>query len=103
MRKLPGNSLSVVLKRTLLDQIFFAPIFIPTFMTSLMILESKPLDEIPTVLIRNVPEVVRTNWALWIPAMLVNFRYVPGPWQVLFSNCVGFVWNVYLSWKTQED
>ena len=71
-------------------------------MTSLMILESKPLDHIKDVLARDYVDVVVTNWSLWMPAMLFNFRFVKGPWQVLFSNGVGFVWNVYLSWKTQE-
>jgi hypothetical protein len=114
MRKIPGNSLKVVLQRTFLDQIRFAPIFIPTFITSLMILEStseskstktitETIVDISNVLARDVPGIVVTNWALWVPAMLVNFRYVPMQWQVLFSNCVGFVWNTYLSWKTQED
>ena len=103
MRKIPGTSITTVLKRTFFDQICFTPVFVPTFMTSLMILESKPFDDIQRVLQRDVSDVVVSNWALWIPAMLINFRYVPGPWQVLFSNCVGFVWNIYLSWKTQES
>mmetsp|Transcript_10487 Transcript_10487/g.13298 ORF Transcript_10487/g.13298 Transcript_10487/m.13298 type:complete len:203 (+) Transcript_10487:99-707(+) len=103
MKKIPGTSLGVVLQRTFLDQVCFAPLFIPTFMTSLMILESKPLDSILPVLIKDLPDVVVTNWILWIPAMIINFRYIPGQWQVLYSNCVGFVWNTYLSWKTQES
>lgn len=72
-------------------------------MTSLMILESKPLPHIHATLRRDVQDVIITNWGLWAPAMLFNFKFVPGPWQVLFSNCVGFIWNIYLSWKTQED
>jgi len=101
-RKIPGQSIPAVLKRLFLDQILFAPLFIPTFMTSLMFLEGKRMDVIPAVLIKDVPDVVVTNWILWIPAMFVNFRFVPVQWQVLYSNCVGLVWNVYLSWKTQE-
>ena len=104
---IPGNSLRVVLQRTFCDQILFAPLFIPTFMTSLMVLEHKEehrnLDGITYTLKKNLPDVVMTNWMVWIPAIFLNFRYVPPQWQVLYSNCVGFVWNVYLSWKTQED
>jgi len=105
MRTIPGTSLKRVLQRTFLDQACFAPIFAPTFMTSLMILEqnNKTVGEIVDVVKRDAGDVIMTNWALWIPAMLVNFRYVPGKWQVLFSNGVGFIWNVYLSWKTQEN
>ena len=102
IKKVPGQFIPAVLKRLFLDQIIFAPLFIPTFMTSLMTLEGKRMDVIPAVLMKDVPDVVVTNWILWIPAMFVNFRFVPGQWQVLYSNCVGLVWNVYLSWKTQE-
>lgn len=103
MKKIPGTSLKRVLQRTFLDQACFSPIFVPTFMTSLMILEqTKPFDEIVHIVKRDVGEIIISNWTLWIPAMLFNFKFVPGKWQVLFSNGIGFIWNVYLSWKIQE-
>jgi hypothetical protein len=102
MRKIPGNSLKAVLQRTILDQLICAPLMVPTFMTSVMLLESKSMDHIQRTLSNDLGDVIISNWALWTPAIFFNFKYVPGPWQVLFSNCVGFVWNVYLSWKTQE-
>ena len=103
MTRIPGQSIPAVLKRLFCDQILFAPLFIPVFMTSLMTLEGKSWgDEIGNVLKRDVPDVIVSNWVLWVPAMFINFRYVPGQWQVLYSNCIGFVWNTYLSWKTQQ-
>mmetsp|Transcript_28060 Transcript_28060/g.39440 ORF Transcript_28060/g.39440 Transcript_28060/m.39440 type:complete len:257 (+) Transcript_28060:191-961(+) len=103
MRKIPGNSISVVLKRTFLDQAFFAPIFLPTFMFNLMVLEGRSADEMLPRLREDVPDALVANWSLWIPAMMFNFRFVPLKFQVLFSNLVGFVWNAYLSWKTHES
>ena len=44
------------------------------------------------------PSVIQANWALWIPAQLVNFGMVPLNYQVLFGNVVALLWNVYLSW-----
>lgn len=102
MKKIPGQDIQPVLKRLFCDQILFAPLFIPAFMTSLMLLEGKDMDTIPVVLQRDLPDVVLSNWSLWIPAMFVNFRFVPVQWQVLYSNCIGLGWNVYLSWKTNE-
>lgn len=32
--------------------------------------------------------------------MFLNFRAVPPTYQVLFSNGVGFVWNMYLSYQS---
>eukprot|EP00554_Chaetoceros_debilis_P013916 CAMPEP_0194120658 /NCGR_PEP_ID=MMETSP0150-20130528/44210_1 /TAXON_ID=122233 /ORGANISM="Chaetoceros debilis, Strain MM31A-1" /LENGTH=86 /DNA_ID=CAMNT_0038812825 /DNA_START=509 /DNA_END=769 /DNA_ORIENTATION=+ len=82
--------------------------FIPTFMTSLMLLEGKSLidptsrGEIFSTLKRDGPVITVSNWTLWVPAMLINFKYVPIQWQVLYSNSVGYIWNVYLSWKLND-
>eukprot|EP00562_Extubocellulus_spinifer_P028467 CAMPEP_0178658828 /NCGR_PEP_ID=MMETSP0698-20121128/26208_1 /TAXON_ID=265572 /ORGANISM="Extubocellulus spinifer, Strain CCMP396" /LENGTH=350 /DNA_ID=CAMNT_0020301261 /DNA_START=128 /DNA_END=1177 /DNA_ORIENTATION=+ len=102
MVRFPGTSMKAVLKRTSFDQLFFAPIFLPTFMINLMMLEGRPFDEVLPKLGRDLPDALVTNWCLWCPAMLINFRFVPLKYQVLYSNMVGFVWNTYLSWKTQE-
>ena len=103
MTRIPGQSTTNVLKRLFCDQVLFAPIFISTFMTSLMALEGNDLRQARRVLERDLAKIVVTNWGLWVPAMYLNFRFVPVQWQVLYSNCVGLVWNIYLSWKTQED
>eukprot|EP00979_Chaetoceros_neogracilis_P009685 scaffold2192_cov268-Chaetoceros_neogracile.AAC.87 len=49
MKKIPGQNIQAVLKRLFCDQILFAPLFIPTFMTSLMALEGKGMDTIPAI------------------------------------------------------
>lgn len=101
MTRLPGKGAKAALQRLFCDQMIFAPLFIPTFMTSLMLLEGKPMSTIPPTLKSDAPDVVISNWTLWVPAMFVNFRFIPVQWQVLYSNCIGLLWNVYLSWKTQ--
>lgn len=102
MRYFPGTNVGAVLKRTATDQLLFAPVFLPTFMINLMMLEGRPYNEALLKLQKDLPGAMVTNWCLWCPAMLVNFRFVPLKYQVLYSNMVGFVWNTYLSWKTQE-
>ena len=37
------------------------------------------------------------NWRLWPAANAVNFAFVPLKFQVLFSNLIAVIWNVYLS------
>ena len=44
------------------------------------------------------PTVMVNNWLVWAPATLINFRFVPGPFRVLFANGVGFFWNIYVSY-----
>jgi len=72
-------------------------------MINLMMLEGRPAKEVPDVLMTKVPSTVVASWLLWVPAQLVNFAFIPGKFQVLFSNGAGFVWNAYLSWKTQDE
>jgi len=94
-RHFPGESAGTVARRLLLDQLLFAPCFIPTFMVSLHTLEGEaaPLRKAQ----HQWWPAVCANWQLWVPAQVINFRFVPVPWQVLFANGVALVWNVYLS------
>jgi hypothetical protein len=80
-----------------------------------------------------VPTLSCRNWELWVPAQLINFRFVgpayqvlvvssclfdgfasvyrsvhcythyPCPVKVLFSNIVGLFWTVYLSVVAHHD
>ena len=70
-----------VLKRMALDQFAFAPCFIPCFMSSVMLLEGKA-GEIPGRLRASWADAVQANWALWIPAQVLNFKFIPLVYQV---------------------
>ena len=97
-----GGGLRSTLARLACDQLLFAPCFIPMFIGFVYTLEGgaeKLTRDMPATLRNEWGNMVVTNWTLWIPAMFVNFNFVPGPYQVLFSNAVGVVWNMYLSWK----
>lgn len=98
MRWFPGNSASTVAKRVMLDQFFFSPLFLPTFLSGLWILEGKEASTLVPNLKEQVPTAIVANWVLWIPSQIINFSFVPGKYQVLFSNFVGFIWNTYLSY-----
>jgi hypothetical protein len=103
MRWFPGQSASAVIKRVALDQIFFSPMFLPTFLSGLWLLEGKDFNQVLLALKHTLPTAIVANWGLWVPAQIINFRFVPGKYQVLFSNFVGFVWNAYLSYTAHSD
>eukprot|EP00050_Salpingoeca_kvevrii_P008597 m.303859 g.303859 ORF g.303859 m.303859 type:complete len:215 (+) comp16282_c0_seq1:233-877(+) len=94
-----GRATTSSLLRLAADQLVFAPVFVVVFFGALLA-SSGRADELPAMLRRDWADTVRANWVIWIPAQFVNFRFVPGHLQVLFSNLVGLAWNVYLSWKT---
>ena len=33
---------------------------------------------------------------------MLNFRIIPPNYTLLFSNCTGFIWNMYLSYKSTK-
>ena len=113
MTRIPGKSIKAIGLRLFCDQALFAPLFTPTFISCLTILEhlseksvadggNKQFAPHLEKRIRDSPEAIYMGWKIWVPSMAVMFSVVPSKYQVLYSNCVGFVWNGYLSWKTHE-
>ncbi|KAF1330492.1 Peroxisomal membrane mpv17 pmp22-like protein, partial [Globisporangium splendens] len=101
-RVVPGTTNAAIAKRLALDQLGFAPTFLPIFFTVLLTLEGN-VDKVPEKLKKDWWSAVKTNWGVWVPAQLINFRFVPGSLQVLFSNVVGLFWNSYLSYISHSD
>lgn len=97
---LPGASGAFL--RLLLDQFFFAPIFIGTFLSTLITLEGRPSEVVPKLRQEWFSSVL-ANWKLWIPFQFLNFRFVPQQFQVLASNFVAVIWNVILSFKAHKE
>ena len=91
-----GATPRAVFSRVFADQLIFAPLFVPSFFTMLSLLQGN-VQELPQQLQNEWWKTVQVNWTLWIPAQMVNFRFVPLQYQVLFSNGVGLIWNIYLS------
>lgn len=104
-RLVPGVATVLrVAQRVLLDQVLFAPIFCPSFMGFLWLLEGRhsTYEELEKDLMAVTPDVIRANWLVWIPANAINFSVVPLRFQVLFGNVVALCWNVFLSYTSQR-
>ncbi|KAG1685177.1 hypothetical protein DVH05_011379 [Phytophthora capsici] len=99
--RLPGVSAAAVAKRLALDQLGFAPMFLPVFLSSVLTLEGNG-EQISDKLRAEWWPVTKANWSVWVPAQILNFRFVPGSMQVLFSNVVGLLWNAYLSYVSHS-
>jgi len=106
----PGTTVVRVVQRVLVDQFIFTPAFLTVWLTALWTLQDWD-DDVPaerrddywTDLRRAWPVVLPANWCLWIPAQAINFRFVPLPYQVLFSNVVALVWNAFLSFTNSRQ
>jgi hypothetical protein len=97
MTRFPGAALVNTLQRVVLDQFLFAPFFvIPVMFSAGALLNGKP-ETVVQKLEQDWKPTLLANWAVWIPAQFINFRFVPAQFQVLFANLIGLGWNVYLS------
>jgi hypothetical protein len=54
-----------------------------------------------TVLLRYYPSLL-ANWKIWTIPQIFNLSLVPVHLRVLVANLVAFVWNIYLSSKSQK-
>jgi peroxisomal membrane protein 2 len=103
MERIPGTSVKQVAKRVVLDQFCFAPLFLPTWLLNLWMLEGKSASYVMEEMPKKVPPTVVANWMLWIPAQTINLGMVPVKYQVLFSNIVAVAWSTYLSLTTHDS
>ena len=95
--RFPGKSMANTIQRLAMDQLIFAPVFLPAFFFAILLLDGKP-QNIWEKLSNEWISTMLTNWSVWVPAMFINFRFVPPAYYVLYSNCVGVFWNIYLSY-----
>ena len=103
MQRFPGSSFQRITTRVVLDQFCFAPLFLPTWLLNLWMLQGKSADYVAEEMPRILPEMVINNWKLWIPAQSINLGFVASKYQVLVSNVVAVAWNTYLSITTQPS
>jgi hypothetical protein len=103
--RFPGTSMGSVAKRVFTDEFIFTPLYYPVFLTLLWKLEhgeKLSFTKIGNMLWTEMPTLILAEWIIYVPAQSLNFRYIPGKFQVLFSNVVGIVWNGYLSWTADK-
>ncbi|PRW57029.1 hypothetical protein C2E21_4128 [Chlorella sorokiniana] len=91
----PTSNKAVLIKMAL-DQLLYGPIMTLVFFAFLKTLEGRPDLILHTIETKLWP-VLAANYALWPIAHLINFKYVPTDWRILFNNVVALGWTTYLS------
>ena len=91
-RAFPSTAIQSVLQRLVLDQLFFSPIFLSCFLSLVLCLEGNA-EGIPKKLQMDFAPTVVANLVVWIPAMFINFRFIPNRYQVRFLPVTELLWN----------
>ncbi|XP_030832154.1 protein Mpv17-like [Strongylocentrotus purpuratus] len=95
----PGSGKLTPLWKMLTDQTVFPPVFLTVYFSTVALTTGKKVDEVPAILIRDIPSTYARGLMIWPAVQLVNFYYVPLLHRVLVVNIVSMMWNTYLSWK----
>uniref|UniRef100_A0A5S6QWJ8 Mitochondrial inner membrane protein Mpv17 n=1 Tax=Trichuris muris TaxID=70415 RepID=A0A5S6QWJ8_TRIMR len=101
-RRLPGSTIAVAVKRTMLDQLVFAPVSYVGFLFLIGFLRRMDGDGVLEKVKTEFWPVYSANLKVWPAVQLLNFYIVPVQHRLFITKCVGFIWNAYLSWKTNR-
>ena len=95
-----GRSLSTVLIKSISGQMLVFPPFVLLMLGYNSILENRGSPAHVTSKIRDsfLP-IFLNGFYCWPLANVITFRFVPDNLRIVWINCVGLVWNSYLSWE----
>ncbi|WKY06075.1 hypothetical protein Q1695_006349 [Nippostrongylus brasiliensis] len=103
LEKLVTGPLKIVpLKRLLVDQIMFAPIFNAAILFNLRLIEGIGVKESWRKMKEDWSTIYFNSLKVWPAVQLVNFYLIPLNMRVIVVQLVAFFWNSYLSYKTQR-
>lgn len=95
--KLPGRTISVVLKKVVIDQLVCSPLCITMFFLTLGILENSSWSELKEEVLKKAHRLYIAEWVIWPPAQLFNFYFLPTRYRVLYDNTISLGYDVYTS------
>ncbi|XP_029961629.1 peroxisomal membrane protein 2 [Salarias fasciatus] len=94
---MPTTDPYCIIKRLLLDRLFFAPGFLLLFYFVMNILEAKGWGDFEKKMRNSYWTALKMNWKVWTPFQFININFVPVQFRVLFANMVALFWYAYLA------
>ncbi|XP_046741577.1 protein Mpv17 [Diprion similis] len=99
-----GSKNSVAaLKKVVLDQGCFAPVFVAVLLTVIATMQGNDIEGVKTKLKSDYTDILSNNYKLWPMVQLANFYFVRLEYQVLVVQTVALFWNTYISYRTNRD
>lgn len=91
------NDNTKVVAKVLLDRLLITPPFSVLTLFILQYLQTFKGQKSWQNMKANFKTTLTANWKVWTIPQLVNFKYIPPDYRVLFGNLVALWWNIYLS------
>lgn len=91
------KDMQTVLTKVVIDQLSYGPLCNILFMSfATLVLEGRSFGELAAKVRKDYVGVQLNGWRLWPLAALINYRFVPLEFRVLFINVVALVWTTFL-------
>lgn len=88
------------IKQVCVDQFVFTPLFVASLISIIGYSQHQDVELVKDKLRDQYFDILIAGYAVWPAVQLINFGFVPLNYQVLVTQSVAFLWNIYFSWKT---
>jgi len=94
--------LNTAVKKVVLDQLTIGPILNLAFMTyTSVVVNGIPPAIAFNAIVNNYPGAQIQGWKVWPIASLINYRFIPLQFRVLFINVIALFWSIFLILKAR--
>jgi protein Mpv17 len=97
--------LGLVTKKVLLDQIFFSPVNLAVYFSTVGVCERSSIKRVfQEIKEKGMENIYVVEWMIWPPAQYFNFLVLPLRYRILFDNVIslGFdIYSPYVKYKTE--
>lgn len=95
--KWPTPSIPGIIVKSLVDRFTIGSLVVVGFFVSQHLMNGGNYPDLKLKLEKDLLNAIKMNVTVWTSALVLNFKYVPIEFQVLFLNTIGFFWMIYLS------
>jgi len=95
--KIQGNTIRLVTKKIILDQILFSPVLIAACLIVSGMIDKSSIADIKKEMINKGTQLYLAEWCVWPPAQFVNFYFLPTRLRVIYDNTISLGYDMYTS------
>ncbi|XP_059179182.1 uncharacterized protein LOC131958268 [Physella acuta] len=99
---LPGRTVDIVFKKTVLDQILRLPVYELIHLTGMGLLEGQNAGKIYRDCKKLFTSIRKVDWIIWCAAQAVNFYFLPNKYRVLYLSCGALVMSLFTGYDKRK-